>query len=50
MIVYKFLGMYIRGQGLPRKATNIDRPRTMMISQYMYMDFFLTFNSMTDLQ
>lgn len=35
IIVYKFVGMYIRGQGLPTKATNIDPPRTMVIPQYI---------------
>lgn len=34
MTIYRFLGMYIRGQGLSTKATNIDLPWTMMISQY----------------
>lgn len=33
MLVYTFVGMYIPGQGLSMKATNIGPPRPMMISQ-----------------
>lgn len=35
MIVYKFVGMEIIGQGLPTKAMNIGPQRTMAISQYL---------------
>lgn len=35
MIVYKFVGMEIIGQGLPTNAMNIGHSRTMMIPQYL---------------
>lgn len=34
IIAYRFVGMKVRGQELPTKATNIGPPRTMMIPQY----------------
>lgn len=33
MLVYTFMGMLIRGQGLSREATNFGPPYTMMIPQ-----------------
>lgn len=33
VIVYRFVGLLIRGQGLPMKITNIGSAQTMRISQ-----------------
>lgn len=36
MIVYEFVGIKLRGQGLPAKTTSIDPQQTIMIPRYFY--------------
>lgn len=36
MIVYTFVGMLIRGQGLPSKVMNIGTQRTMMSLKFLF--------------
>lgn len=39
------MGMYVRGQGLPTKATNTGPPRTWMILHYLNTMFVHVFQS-----
>lgn len=40
MLVYKFVGMSVRGKGFPTKVTNIGPPRTIVILEYLSLVTF----------